>query len=108
MSFFDKQKNDVRENYNYFFLKLINLISKDIFKLSSILFLCCIFNYTISNIIGIMCIIYYFYNIISISKHYADIIKDVKKVLGYGCFYFKINFGLLNNNIFKGDVKYGR
>lgn len=108
MNFLDKQINEARENYNYFFLKLIFLIFKNIFKLSTILFLCSIFNYTVINIIAIICTVYYFYSIISISKYYFNIIKDIKDTFGYEDFSFEINIDLLHNDIFNGEIKYGR
>jgi hypothetical protein len=49
MKFLDKQISEARNNYNYFFIKLIFSIFKNIFKLSIILLISSIFDYTIIN-----------------------------------------------------------
>lgn len=108
MKYLDKQISNARENYNYFFVKLIFSILKNIFKFSIILILSSIFNYTVINIITILCILYYGYKIIFMSVYYFNIIKDIKDTLGYKDFSFEINLDLLNNDIFKGEIKYGR
>lgn len=108
MNFLDKQISETRDNYNYFFIKLIFSIFKNIFKLSIILLLVSIFNYTVINVIAIIYTVYCFYNIISISKYYFNIIKDIKDTAGYEDFSFEINANLLYNGIFNGEIKYGR
>ena len=108
MKFLDKQINDARNNYNYFFIKLIFLIFKNIFKLSVILLLSNVFNYTLINIIAIISTIYYSYNIISIINYYMNIIKDIKDTLGEDKLYFEIDLSLLYCNFFKGVIRYGK
>lgn len=106
MKFLDKQINETRNNYNYFYIKLIFSILKNIFKLSLILLLSSIFNYTIINIIAIICTIYYFYNIISITIYYFDIINDIRDTLNYEELYFEFDFNILNNDMFRSVIKY--
>lgn len=101
MKFLDKQISEAKDNYNYFFIKLIFCIFKNIFKLSIILILSSVFNYTIINIIAIMFTIYYFYNSISIGKYYFNIIKEIKDTLVFDELYFEIDFNLLHNDLFR-------
>lgn len=108
MNFLDKQISNARENYNYFFIKLIFSILKNIFKFSIILILSNIFDYTIINIIAIICTLYYSYKIISISAYYLNIINDIKNTLGYEDYSFEINVELLSNYFFRGEIRYGK
>lgn len=107
-SFFDKQISIARDNYNYFFIKLVFSILKSIFKLSIMLIISSIFNYTIINIIVLIYAVYSLYNICSTVNYYLDIIKDIKNTLGYDDLAFEIDVNLINSNFFKGVVKYGK
>ena len=108
VDFLEKQINEAKENYNYFCIKLIICIMKNIFKLSIILLLSSIFNYFIINVIAIICTVYYFFILFDIIKYYSNIIKDIKDTVGYEELCFEINFDLLNKDIFRGKIKYGR
>lgn len=108
MNYFDKQIRTAKDNYNYFFMKLIFGILNIIFRLSIMLLISIIFNYTIINIIALIYTVYSFYNIVNICKYYFNIINDIKDTLGYSDLYFEIDFSLFDNNIFKGVVKYGK
>lgn len=108
MNYLDKQIKIAKENYNYFFMKLIFGILSIIFKLSIMLLISSIFNYVIINIIALIYTIYSFYNIVNICKYYFSIINDIKNTLGYSDLAFEIDFSLFDNNIFKGVVKYGK
>ena len=108
MTYFDRQIKDARDNYNYFFIKLIFSIFKVIFKLAILLILISFFDYTIINIIALIYTIYSFYGIYSIYNYYIDIINDIKNTLGYNDFVFEFDFNLINKNIFKGVLKYGK
>lgn len=108
MNFLDKQINEANDNYNYFFTKLIFCILKITFKLLIVLLLSSIFNYIFINIIAILFTIYYFYNIIKVSKYYIDIIRDIQETLGYTKLCFEIDLNLLHINLFRGVVRYGK
>lgn len=108
MTYFDKQIKDARDNYNYFFMKLILSIIKIIFKLSIMLIIFSFFDYTIINIIVLLYTFYSFCEIYRISIYYKDIIIDIKDTLGYSNYIFELDFNLINRNIFKGVLKYGK
>lgn len=108
MNYLDKQIRAAKDNYNYFFMKLIFSNLNIIFKLSIMLLISSIFNYTIINIITLIYTIYSLYCIINICNYYFNIIKDIKDTLGYSDLSFEIDFSLFDNNIFKGVVKYGK
>ena len=108
MNYLDKQIRDAKNNYNYFFVKLIFGILSIIFNLSIMLLISSVFNYVIINIIALFYTIYSFFKIINICKYYFSIINDIKNTLGYSDLFFEIDFSLFDNNIFKGVVKYGK
>lgn len=97
-----------KENYNYFFMKLLFGILKVIINLSVVLFISVIFNYLIFNIIALVYTIYSMYVIYSVIKYYTDIISDIKNTLGYNYYSFEIDFSLINKNFFKGILRYGK
>ena len=107
-NFFDKQVSTARENYNYFFIKLVFSILKIVFKLSIILLVSCIFNYSIINIIALIYTIHLLFEISYVIRYYSDIIGDIKKTLKYNDLSFEIDFNLIHGNFFKGVVRYGR
>ena len=108
MNFFNEQVKIAKDNYNYFFMRLFFSILKIVFKLSCLLLLSSIFNYLVINIIVLIATIYYLYNVYYICSYYFDIINDIKDTLGYNNYSFELDFSLINNNIFKGMVKYGK
>ena len=108
MTFFDKQIKVARDIYNYFFIKLIFSIWKVFFKLSILLIIVSFFDYVIINIIALLYTFYSFYGIFRIYVYYKDIINDIKNTLGYKDFAFELDFNLINRNIFKGVLKYGK
>ena len=108
MNYLDKQIRIAKDNYNYFFMRLIFSVLKVIFKLSFILLLSSVFNYLIINIIALIYTIYSLCNIYFIIKYYSGIINEIKDTLGYDDYSFELDFNLVNNNIFKGMVKYGK
>ena len=79
-----------------------------IFKLSITLIIASIFDYIIVNIVVLLFIFYSFYEIYRIFIYYMNIINDIKDTLGYNDFTFEIDFSLINRNIFKGVLKYGK
>ena len=108
MNILDKQFRDAKYNYNYFFMRLIFSIFYVFFKFTCILFLSSIFNYLIINIISLIYAIYSLYLIYRLCSYYFNIIDDIKNTLGYNKYFFEIDFSLVNNNIFKGMMKYGK
>lgn len=108
MNYLDKQIIMAKNNYNYFFMKLLLSVLKIIFKLSIVLLISSIFNYLIINIIAIIYTIYSLFAVLYFSKYYIDIINDIKNTLGYNNYSFEIDFSLIDKNIFKGMLKYGK
>ena len=108
MTYFDKQIKVARDNYNYFFMKLIFSILIFIFKLSVMLIMASIFDYITVNIIVLLFVFYSFYEIYRIFIYYMDIINDIKNTLGYNDFTFEIDFNLINRNLFRSVLKYGK
>lgn len=108
MNYLDEQMICAKDNYNYFFMKLLFGILKVIIYLSIVLLISIIFNYLFINIIALIYTIYSMYAIYSVIKYYTDIINDIKNTLGYNYYSFEIDFSLINKNIFKGIVKYGK
>lgn len=107
MNYFDRQIDDARSNYNYFFIKLFFSILKIIFKLSIILIISNVFNLTFINIMAICYTIYSFYEIYRVCTYYIDIINDIKNTLEINLV-FEINFNNISKNILNGVVKYGK
>lgn len=108
MNYIEKQMRDAQNNYNYFFIKLIFSILKDIFKLSVVFVIGGFFSNFITNIFMLFFTIYIIYNIISICNYYIHIIKDIKNTIDLESYVFEIDFKLINFNIFRGVIKYGR
>ena len=108
MNYLDKQIRIAKDNYNYFFMRLLFSILKIIFKLSIVLLTSSIFNYLIINIIVLLYVFYSIYQLYYVIKYYTSIINDIKNTLGYNEYCFEIDFSLVNNSIFKGMVKYGK
>ncbi len=108
MNYFDKQINDARDNYNYFFIRLIFEIFKIFFKLSIMLLISGIFNYIVINIIALLYAIYSMYNIGIIFKYYLNIINEIKNTMGFNNYVFEIDLNFISRNFFKGVVKYGK
>jgi len=107
MNYFDRQKEDARSNYNYFFIKLFFSILKIIFKLSIILIISGFLNFTFINIIAISFTIYSFYEIYRLCTYYIVIINDIKNTLEIDLF-FEIDFNIISRNILGSVLKYGK
>lgn len=107
MNYFDKQIRDAKENYVYFFVKMIFSIFKEFFKLSLVLIISGIFDYTIVNIISLIFTIYSFYNVFDIYYYYNDIMCEIKNTVDSRIF-LEVDFNRLKFNLFKGVVKYGK
>lgn len=108
MNYLEKQFRDAKDNYNYFFVKLIFDILKVIAKLSIILLISSIFNYIIVNIIALIYTFYTICNIYYLCNYYMGIIYDIKDTMGYSDLSFEIDFSLININYLKGVLKYGK
>lgn len=74
----DNQIEIAKYNYNYFY-KNDSKILQTCFKLSCILLISEIFNYTIINIIAIIYTIISLFNIYIIISNYKYIIEDIRK-----------------------------
>jgi len=108
MNYLEKQFRDAKDNYNFFFVKLVFDILKILVKLSIILLISSIFNYFIVNIIVFIYIFYVIFNIYNLSNYYFGIISDIKETMGYSDLSFEIDFSLININYLKGALKYGK
>lgn len=108
MNYLDRQIKDAKNNYNYFFIKLIFSIFNVIFKLAILLILISFFDYTIINIIMLLFTFYSFYEVYRIFIYYSEIINDIRNTLGYNEFVFELDFDLISRSIFKGVLKYGK
>lgn len=107
-TFIDKQIIEAKENFNYFFMKMIVKILQSSFKLAIILLLYSIFNYTMVNIICLIYTIYTMYSIYNIINKYNDIMMDIKETLKYENICYEIDFNMISNNLFRGVVNYGK
>lgn len=107
MSYFDLQIREAKENYTYFFIKMIFSIFKIFLKLSIGLLISGIFNYTFINIITLLFTLYSFYNIFDTYYYYYDIINEIKTTINSDIV-LEIDFNKIKFNIFKGMVKYGK
>ena len=105
MNFFDKQIGMAKNNYNYFFMRLLSGILKIICKLAIMLLVSNIFNFLIINIIVLIYTIYSLFSIYNLYNYYIEIMGDIKNTLCFSDFLFKFDF---SNRIFKGMVKYGK
>lgn len=106
--FFNKQIKNAKDDYNYFFIKLISNIIRIIFKLAVMLLISNIFNNIFINIIALLYTLYSLSEIILIYNYYTNIISDIKNTLGYNEFCFEIDLNVLYYNLFKGKEKYGK
>ena len=100
----DNQIEIAKYNYNYFFTKMIVKILQTCFKLSCILLISEIFNYTIINIIYTIKSLFNIYIIIS---NYKYIIEDIRKTLKLEVS-FEIDLNTMSDKLFKGILNYGK
>ena len=103
----DNQIEIAKYNYNYFFTKMIVKILQTCFKLSCILLISEIFNYTIINIIAIIYTIISLFNIYIIISNYKYIIEDIRKTLKLEVS-FEIDLNTISDKLFKGILNYGK
>ena len=108
MKYFERQIKEAKDNYNYFFMKLIIDILKVLMKLSIILLITCILNYTIINILALIYTIYSLFIIGWLYKYYFNIINDIKDTLGYSKLSFEVDFNFINRGILRSVIKYGK
>lgn len=108
MNYLDKQIFNAKENYNYFFVKLIFELFKILIKISFVLVLCSFFNNIFINIIAGIYLIYAIYFIYFVITYYFNIINDIKETLGYDNLFFEIDLRNLNGRMFMSVVKYGK
>lgn len=108
MKFLEQQITIAKDNYNYFFMKMIFEVFKIIFKLSIMLLISYIYNFLIINIITLIYSIYAIYCIYFVFKYYINIITDIKVTLGYDDFSFVFDVSFIRYNIFKRLLKYGK
>jgi len=107
MNYFDKQIENAKNNYNYFFIKLLFCVLKIIFKLSIVLIISGIFDFIVINIMTICFTFYSLYEIYRLCTYYTNIINDIKKTLEIN-FILEIDFTKIGNIFFGGLVKYGK
>ena len=93
----DNQIEIAKYNYNYFFTKMIVKILQTCFKLSCILLISEIFNYTIISL----------FNIYIIISNYKYIIEDIRKTLKLEVS-FEIDLNTISDKLFKGILNYGK
>lgn len=103
----DNQIEIAKYNYNYFFTKMIVKILQTCFKLSCILLISEIFNYTIINIIAIIYTIISLFNIYIIISNYKYIIEDIRKTLKLEVS-FEIDLNTMSDKLFEGILNYGK
>ena len=107
-NYYNEQVLVAQENYNYFFAKLICCIMQIFIKLSIVLLIDVIFNFTIINIISLIYVIYAMMTIFKCISYYMDIIYDIKNTLNLSNLSFEIDFSLIHYDFFKGIVEYGK
>lgn len=107
-SYFNNQKVIAYDNYNYFIMRMIVKVIQCILKISIILLISGILNYTFINIIAFVYTIISIYSIYLIICNYKYIIMDIKNTLNYQDLSFVIDLNFISSNIFKGLVNYGK
>ena len=100
--YINNQIETAKYNYNYFIMKMIIRILQVCFKLSCILLISGIFNYTIINIIMSL------FSIYDIVINYKYILEDIANTLGIKKFSFEIDLNVISNDLFKGMISYGK
>lgn len=106
--FLNKQFNNAKDNYTYFFIKLVFSILQIFFKLSIMLLLSTILNNFFINIITLIYTFYSLYNISYTVNYYSSIMNDIKNTLGYEELSLEIDLKLIKGDIFSGVVRYGK
>lgn len=106
--FFNNQIMMAKNNFNYFFMKMIVKIFQNIFKIASILLISQICNLLFVNILSILLIITTIYNIYEIVTNYSQILKDIKNTLPNENICYEIDLNTLSNNLFRIGERYGR
>ena len=106
--YINNQIETAKYNYNYFIMKMIIRILQVCFKLSCILLISGIFNYTIINIIAIIYTIMSLFSIYDIVINYKYILDDIANTLGIKKFSFEIDLNVISNDLFKGMISYGK
>ena len=107
-TYLEEQLKIARENYNYFFMKMIVKVLQVCFKLASMLLISEIFNYTIINIIAIIYTIISLISIYDIITNYKYIIEDITKTFKIQEISFEIDLNVIGDNLFKGILNYGK
>lgn len=104
----ERQLIEAKNNYNYFFMKMVIKVLQICFKLASILLISEIFNYTIINILAIIYTIISLFNIYDTISNYKFIIEDIKNTLKIKELSFEIDLNVISSNLFKGILNYGK
>lgn len=107
MNYFDKQMGEAKNNYNYFFMKLIISLFKIVLRITIGLFISSILDCIFIYIITLLFVIYSVVQIIFTYRYYLDIINDIKNTIGCDLI-FEIDFRNISYDIFKGVLKYGK
>lgn len=106
--FLNKQLIDAKENYAYFFVKLVFSIMQIFFKLSIMLLLSTILNNIFINIITLLYTFYSLHNVSYTINYYSSVMNDIKNTIGYDELYLEIDLKLIKGNIINGMVRYGK
>ncbi len=104
----NKQKNDAKNNFNYFFMSMIIKIFKVLIFLLSILLINQIIDILLINIITLIYTVYTIFKIYRIIDDYNYVLNDIKNTFDKEDFDFIIDFDYLKNNLFKGVLDYGK
>lgn len=107
-AFLNNQIINAKDNFNYFFMKLIAVILQNLLKISIVLLFNQIFNYLIINMLSIIIIVYFMYNIYNIIDNYSKILNDIKDTLPNENIFYEIDLNILADSLFKRKVKYGK
>ncbi len=102
----NKQKNDAKNNFNYFFMSMIIKIFKCLVFLLSFLLINLIFDILVINIITLIFTIYTIFKIYGIVDEYNYILNDIRNTFNKEEFNFIIDYDYLKNNLFKGILNY--
>lgn len=107
-TFLDIQKEHARENFNYFFMKLISKTLNYLLKITLFLLVTEIFDYTIISIFCFIYVIYSIYSMYNVYSNYNSIMKDIKESIDGDEIYYEIDFHQLKNNLLGKEVNYGK
>ncbi len=107
-SLLEKQINEAKLNFNYFFMMMISKIIKNILILTCFLLINQIFDTLTINIITLLYTIYSIFSIYKVIDDYNYILNDIKNTFEDEEFVYIIDTNIIKDNLVRSVVKYGK